>query len=110
MPVFTDDRGQLIPIEFDALPFKPQRCFVVTAPGRPADRGGHEAGSRQVLLLLHGSVTLRLVRGDEETEQHLTEPGAAVLIAADEFVDYRLQTADTQILVLADQPYVARPA
>jgi hypothetical protein len=108
IPVFDDERGRLIPIEFAQLPFVPQRCFVVTAPGRAADRGGHRAGCRQVLLLLNGSVQIRLKSDDDVTEHRLANPGASVLIEADTFIDYRLETPDTQVLVLAEEPYLAR--
>ncbi len=61
-----------------------------------------------MLLLLRGSVTLRLRHGDGETERRLVKPGSSALIAADEFVDYELETPDTEVLVLAEHPYTAR--
>lgn len=108
VPVFEDERGRLFPFEFGALPFNPARCFVVTAPGAPTERGGHRADCNQALFLLRGAVTVRLTRGDRVDEQRLAEPGSGALIAPTEFVTYRLETADTAVLVLADQPFVAR--
>lgn len=109
LPVFDDDRGRLIPMEFDALPFAPRRCFFVAAPGHGTDRGGHRADCRQVLVLLRGAVTVRLTGPDGATEHRLTSPGAAELIEPTQFVDYTLETPDAEVLVLADQPYAARP-
>lgn len=108
LPVFDDDRGRLIPVDFRALPFSPQRCFFVAAPGRAAERGGHRADCRQVMVLLRGAVTVRLSTDGEATEHRLEEPGAGALIEATQFVNYLLETPDTEVLVLADQPYAAR--
>jgi hypothetical protein len=108
MPVFTDERGRLVAIEFGDLPFQPRRCFVVTAPGRQADRGGHAAECREVIVLLRGSVRVRLVHEGDVTECRLSEPGSTVLVDRHDLVDYQLESADTEILVLADQPFRTR--
>ncbi len=109
LPVFHDDRGRLIPMEFAAIPFAPQRCFFVAAPGRTAERGGHRADCRQLLVLLRGTVTVRLHGDDGATEHRLTEPGAGALIEPTQFVHYTLETPDAEVLVLADRPYAERP-
>lgn len=108
MPVFTDERGRLIAIEFGDLPFQPRRCFVVTAPGRQAERGGHEAECREVIVLLRGSVRMQLVHGGDVTECRLTEPGSTALIDLHDRVDYQLESADAEILVLAEHPFRTR--
>jgi hypothetical protein len=109
LPVFDDDRGRLIPVDFRTLPFAPQRCFFVAAPGRATARGGHRADCRQVLVLLRGAVTVRLSTDDGTTEHRLEKPGAGTLIEPTQFVNYVLETPDAEVLVLADQPYAARP-
>lgn len=109
LPVFDDDRGRLIPVDFRTLPFAPQRCFFVAAPGRATERGGHRADCRQVLVLLRGAVTVRLSTAEAVTEHRLDKPGAGALIEPAQFVDYVLETPDSEVLVLADQAYAARP-
>jgi hypothetical protein len=61
------------------------------------------------LVLIRGSVTVRLGRDAGMTEHHLKEPGAALLVDEGDFVEYRMESPDTELLVLADRPYLARP-
>ena len=34
VPVFDDERGRLVPVEFNGLPFTPRRVFAVGGPTR----------------------------------------------------------------------------
>jgi hypothetical protein len=109
-PVFDDPRGRLVPVEFDGLPFTPERVFVVVAPEEGATRGDHGVPCRELLVLVTGTarVVLTTRRGDdppEVAEHHLGRPGEACLIEPGADVVYHL-TPGATVVVLADQAYV----
>lgn len=101
-----DSRGQLVAVEHGLLPFRPERTFVVSTSDAPVGRGGHVAGCQQLLVLASGRAAVLLegpATGRRRVE--LAEPGAAVLVAADDHVDYWLEQPGSVLLVLADQPF-----
>lgn len=106
----VDSRGQLVAVEHASIPFHPARTFVVTSEHAPAGRGGHVAGCRQLLVLVAGRIAVR-ARGldGRQTRVTLDRPGAALLLEADDHVDYRLELPGSVLLVLADRPFRSRP-
>lgn len=110
-PTFSDERGDLVALEFTALPFVPERAFTVTSATGDVIRGGHVAGCRQILVVSRGRVVVTVHDGSGvRRTTELSRPGAAVEIAGDEHVEYELVDAFTSVLVLADRPYAERPA
>jgi dTDP-4-dehydrorhamnose 3,5-epimerase-like enzyme len=64
---FLDDRGSLIPIEFNSLPFIPIRAFVVSDVPKNTIRGGHSHYiTKQYLLCLEGQIEVILHDGIDE--------------------------------------------
>lgn len=100
-----------MPVEFDSLPFVPQRVFVVVGPEGGATRGEHGAGCRQCMVLVSGVVSMRLssTRGGNRRYE-LREPGTMVLIEPDEYVSYDLRGDGCTVIVLADESFRPRPA
>jgi len=108
--VADDERGSLIPIEFDDVPFTVRRTFVVTGPVGGAVRGNHTVPCAQLLCLVSGSATVQLGADASSLSDAalLDEPGQSVLLAAGSYVRYSLADASSVLLVLAEQPYRRR--
>ena len=101
--------GRLVALELDSAPFPVRRIFVVTSDRAPVDRGGHEAGCRQLAILVTGRCRMELANDAVVRVHDLRTPGESLEIAPTDFVAYRLLDPGSTILVLADQPYQVRP-
>jgi UDP-2-acetamido-3-amino-2,3-dideoxy-glucuronate N-acetyltransferase len=102
----TDERGILIPIEFEDLPFIPKRLFTVQSVPAGGVRGGH--GHRicwQFLLALSGiiEVTTQTSAGSRTTR--LTPGASGLIIPPRVFAEQRYVQAGGILLVLASEPY-----
>ena len=73
-PLFDDERGQTIPIEFDeTFPFDVKRTYFVTG-NKGWERGSHAHHiEEEVFVVVSGSVTALLHDGENEIEIHLDE-------------------------------------
>lgn len=106
VPVFDDERGRLVPVEFAGLPFAPRRVFSVNAPRGGATRGDHVVTCRELLVLVDGTVEVMVTPagGGETSCRALTEPGQTHLLEVGEWVVYRM-SGRASVLVLADAEY-----
>jgi hypothetical protein len=100
-PRFVDDRGLLVPVEFDGLPFVPARLFLVVGPAEGATRGGHETSCHELMVLVSGSVEIRY----DGVTTNLTVPGDWLELPPGGSVEYDLAPGGSTVAVLADQPY-----
>lgn len=111
----SDERGSLLPLDFHALPFAPQRIFVVHEVPVGAVRGRHaHHRSRQLLVRLQGRIevemrclgaTARTVLEDSHSgllleagvwaAQTYLEPGSSLLVLASEVFHPSSYIADT---------------
>jgi dTDP-4-dehydrorhamnose 3,5-epimerase-like enzyme len=106
---FTDPRGSLIVGEFPkTLPFQPARFFVVQGVPPGESRGIHaHKTNMQILFCLTGSVVVKVNDGASVNE-FILEPGSkGLFIPALNWAEQRYETQDTQLLVLASEPYAA---
>ena len=63
-PIFKDPDGLLIPIEFNNLPFTPQRIFYVSGVPKGEERGMHaHHTTQQILTCLRGEILVKLHDG-----------------------------------------------
>ena len=105
VPVFDDERGRLVPVEFDGLPFTPRRVFAVVAPPGGATRGEHLVSCRELVVLLTGTAEVQVTGPGGATTCHpLDTAGSTLLLEVGEWVVYRLSDA-ASVLVLADAEY-----
>jgi hypothetical protein len=105
VPVFDDERGRLVPVEFDGLPFTPRRVFAVVAPPGGATRGEHLVTCRELVVLLTGTAEVQVTGPGGATTGHpLDTAGSTLLLEVGEWVVYRLSDA-ASVLVLADAEY-----
>ena len=62
--VFSDNRGDLIPIEFHSLPFEPKRIFMVKNIPKLQTRGNHaHYTTKQIIFCVQGSVEVQIDDG-----------------------------------------------
>lgn len=109
-PSFGDERGMLLPVELNSVGFPVQRVFVVQGTTPPHSRGNHFVTCDELLVLISGTVSVRLGSGpDDLTESVVLEtPGQAIPIATGSFIVYELGDERSAVLVLAAQPYRKR--
>ena len=78
---FLDERGSLIPIEFNSFPFMPIRAFVVSNVPKNTIRGNHSHyTTKQYLLCLEGKIEVTLHDGINESKI-LLEKNEGVLVS-----------------------------
>ena len=79
-PIFKDPDGLLIPIEFDNLPFTPQRIFYVSGVPKGEERGMHaHYNTQQVITCLQGEIVVKLHDGSV-LQEHTLRPNEWVFI------------------------------
>lgn len=103
----ADKRGDLIPLEFNDLPFQPVRTFVVV--GRAgAVRGEHaHATGRQLLMCSSGEIKVTLKLGEAEDEVILREPGEGLVIPSPVWSAQTYMTDGATLIMLSDTPFDA---
>ncbi|RAI43256.1 sugar 3,4-ketoisomerase [Rhodoplanes roseus] len=106
VPSRRDARGALHPFDFDALPFVPQRAFVVQPAAAGTTRGGHaHRSARQLLVRLAGVIEIELAVAGREVTVRLDDTGTALLLAPGVWARHTYRTADAQLLVFASEPF-----
>ena len=101
-----DDRGTLLPIEFENLPFTPKRLFTVTGESAGTVRGGHgHYTCQQFLICLSGRVDILLRNGNEEKTITLMPNKAGLLIDSGVWCKQTYVAENSILLVLASEPY-----
>jgi len=103
--VHRDARGQLVPLELNDVAFEPRRIFVVQGPDHRVTRGGHSAGSQQVLTLISGRADVRVRTATGEWLNANLVAGDSVELEADDWIDYDLVDPHSVLLVVASEPY-----
>lgn len=106
LPVHADERGNLLPIDFDELPFRPQRIFTVTNVPIGTIRGehGHRKG-QQLLICLQGKIELMLRAGQEEINTILFPSGPGLLLGSGVWCRQTYIALDSVLLVMASEKY-----
>jgi dTDP-4-dehydrorhamnose 3,5-epimerase-like enzyme len=101
-----DERGALLPIDFDRLPFSPRRVFTVTGVPAGTVRGehGHRSG-RQLLICLQGRIDILLRRGRGQAQLTLEPTGPGLLIGPYVWCRQTYVVENSALLVLASEPY-----
>ena len=102
---FSDDRGCLLPIEFDSIDFTPKRVFVVNNVPIGDIRGNHSHfKTKQYLICTNGSVNVILDDGKSKTITNLIK-NESILIPELIWDSQEFLTKDSEILVLCSTKY-----
>ena len=102
---FSDERGCLLPIEFDTIDFTPKRVFVVNNVPVGNIRGNHSHyKTKQYLICTNGSVNVILDDGAGNTTTNLIK-NESILIPELIWDSQEFLTKDTEIMVLCSTKY-----
>jgi dTDP-4-dehydrorhamnose 3,5-epimerase-like enzyme len=103
---FVDERGSLVPFEFDELPFIPQRIYLVTAT-EGSIRGGHaHIIEEEIFLVTNGSATLLVNDGNNDKEIILDSRKKGVLVRTGCWHELKNFSADAVVLALSSTKYL----
>lgn len=101
----SDTRGNLCPIDFDQLPFKPANIFFVFGVPPGTTRGGHaRLYSEQILVCVSGIIRIG-VRHSERAEEYVLHVGQAIHLKPNVWSQQTYCTPDAQLLVLTSSKY-----
>jgi UDP-2-acetamido-3-amino-2,3-dideoxy-glucuronate N-acetyltransferase len=102
---YTDDRGDLYPINFNEIPFQPKRMFIVSEVPKGVKRGDHaHFETEQFLICLKGQVEVILYDG-YETVKTVLNPMQGVYVPNLVWDSQIFNTGDDILLVLASTDY-----
>lgn len=106
-PYFSDERGDLIPFEFDnKFPFKVKRSYLVTA-NRGRIRGGHaHIQEDEVFAAVYGDIRAIVDEGAGEEEVLLDRKNKALLVRSDCWHEFRDFSPDAVMLCFSSTPYI----
>lgn len=104
--IHADERGTLLPLEFDRLPFMPCRLFTVAGVPAGAVRGGHgHRVGQQLLVCLQGRIDVLMRCENEEAQTVLIRGGPGLMFGPGVWCRQSYLEEDTVLLVLASEPY-----
>ena len=108
LKVASDLRGSLAAVEFDSLPFAPQRFFTVFGVPSKDVRGQHaHRRCEQFLVCLAGSVTCLIDDGERRQTYVLDRPGVGLYAPAMTWGAQFGYSKDAVLGVFASLPYDA---
>lgn len=104
---FSDMRGQLAVVDFEAdLPFDPKRQFFVYGAGKKHARGEHaHKQCKQLLIALHGALSVIVNNGKSSCEIRLSSPINGLYIPAGIWGTQYQFTEDAVLAVYASHGY-----
>jgi dTDP-4-dehydrorhamnose 3,5-epimerase-like enzyme len=102
----VEERGRLVELDFDALPFTVRRVFMITGVPPGTKRGGHRHRSgAQVLVCISGRIDVELRRGAARTAVTLTPDSDGLCIPAGIWAAQRYLEEGSALVVLASDPF-----
>lgn len=106
-PALTDPRGNLAFGQFpEHLPFCPKRFFVTYGVPLDSVRGEHaHKQNEQVIVCVHGALTVAVDNGDTQEEFVLNSPEMGLYIPAGVWASQKRHSAGCVMLVLASEGY-----
>jgi len=101
-----DDRGGLLPIEFNSLPFVPQRVFLTHHLNQNVTRGGHaHRKCHQILIPVVGMFEVKLIGLGGSDEILLERINSAVYIPPLVWSSQKTLSLDSALLVIASDSF-----
>lgn len=79
--IYTEERGDLLPIEMDTIPFEVKRTFMVYNVPKDVSRGFHAHHQcQQYLLCVNGEIEVTLIPKEGDKEVIILKKGEACLV------------------------------
>ena len=98
--------GELVPIDFNSLPFVPKRVFHVSSVPVLEKRGVHaHRHCHQILFALAGNISVEVTNGVDTGEILLSENYSGLHIPPMIWASQTYLTNDSMLLVLASHGY-----
>jgi dTDP-4-dehydrorhamnose 3,5-epimerase-like enzyme len=102
----VDERGRLLELDFDALPFTVRRVFMITDVPAGTKRGGHRHRSdAQALMCIRGRIDVELRQGEARTTVTLTPDAGGLYIPAGIWAAQWYVEDGSALVVLASEPF-----
>ena len=103
--VISENRGDLLPIEFNSLPFKPKRLFFVKNAPKLQTRGNHaHYTTKQIIFCVQGSVEVQIDDGKSAEITKIVQ-GQSIYIPNKTWGNQKYLQNHTIILVLCSTLY-----
>jgi len=100
-----DNRGVLVPIDFEALNFSPIRSFLVNGK-HGITRGGHaHRQGKQLLLRVSGEIQVNLALDGEEKSITLGPDSNAMMLSAPVWSSQTFHGESPGLIVFSDHPF-----
>jgi dTDP-4-dehydrorhamnose 3,5-epimerase-like enzyme len=107
-PLFSDERGNVLPFEFRNLPFVPQRFFTTSAVAANTVRGKHgHYECHQLLFSLSGDIEVDIKAPEFEKTVLLQPNGKALYIPPKHWASQTFLKGDEILGCLASHSYDA---
>lgn len=104
--IHADERGALLSLEFDRLPFIPCRLFTVAGVPVGAVRGGHgHRAGQQLLVCLQGRIDVLMRCENDEANTVLVRGGPGLLFGPGVWCRQSYSEEGTVLLALASEHY-----
>ena len=108
LPQFAEYRGTLLPFDFETMPFRPQRVFIINNVPAGTVRGEHaHRRGQQLLVRLAGEIRVELQRGSYSDTVSLASSDIGLLVPAGVWAAQTYVTPDSVLLVLCSDRYDA---
>ena len=106
LDTYGDNRGHLLPVEFQDLQFFPRRLYTIFGNQNGVDRGKHAHKSlQQLIICVTGSFVLHLDDGQSVEQILMNKPGKAVYLDGVVWRELRDLSTNCVINVLASEPF-----
>jgi dTDP-4-dehydrorhamnose 3,5-epimerase-like enzyme len=103
----ADSRGNLCPIDFDQLPFRPANMFFIFGAPPGTARGGHARRSSEQLLLCVAGVIRVAIQHRGRAEEFVLNERQAIYLKPNVWSQQTYCTSDARLLVLTSGKYEA---
>lgn len=102
----TDERGVLLPFQFDQMPFTPCRSFAITNVPAGVVRGGHAHRSgMQMLVCLHGCIEILMRYQDKEATLVMEPFSPGLVFGPGIWCQQKYMVEGSVLLGFASEPY-----
>lgn len=103
--IFSDERGNLFPVNLDVLPFDVKRMFFITHAKKDTIRGGHaHKVCMQYYICLKGIIEITYIENNKEDVFFLGH-GQGVFIDAGIWTSERFMTGSDVLIVFCSSFY-----